>query len=184
MMFGHGGEDNESIFKLVDQMERGIKAAGDINEPLDVAQHDGKLCSLSNRRLTALMMFQSLHRDIVVKAWCKICSDDTQKFEEANSTSSDGLAIEVREGESQHFGAPLFQRGEYAMHELQRVSERHPDDLHLFDLLSKLRVRRSLREPDGCSLTCTQASQALHESAAKMITCRSFSTGRGGARHK
>jgi hypothetical protein len=42
-MFGHGGEDNESIFKLVDQMERGIKSAGAINEPLDVAQHDGNL---------------------------------------------------------------------------------------------------------------------------------------------
>merc|ERR1712086_410600 len=90
MMFGRGGEDNESIFKLVDQLQRSVKSVGDINEPLDVAQHDGKFCSLSNRRLTALMMFQSLHRDITVKAWCRICSDDTQKFEEANSTSTDG----------------------------------------------------------------------------------------------
>ena len=29
-------------------MERGVKSAGEINEPLDVAQHDGKFCSLSN----------------------------------------------------------------------------------------------------------------------------------------
>ena len=61
-----------------------------------------------------------------VKAWCRVNSNDTQKFEEANSTSTDGLAIKVREAESQHFASALFQRGEYAMHELVHVSERHP----------------------------------------------------------
>ena len=81
-MFGHDGIEDASIFKFGDQWQRGIKAAGYINEPLDVAQHDGKFCSLSNRRLTALMMFQSLHRDITVKAWCNIRSSDTQKFED------------------------------------------------------------------------------------------------------
>ena len=35
MMFGHGGEDNESIFKLVDQLQRGETTPGDIHEPLD-----------------------------------------------------------------------------------------------------------------------------------------------------
>ena len=43
------------------------------------------------------------------------------------TTTTDGLAMEVRDGESQHFGSTLFQRVEYAMHELQRVHERHPD---------------------------------------------------------
>ena len=102
MMFGHNGVEDASILKLVDQLQRGVKVAGDINEPLDVAQHNERFYSLSNRRLTALMMFQSLNRDITVKAWCKVCSSDTQKFEEANSTSTDGLTIKVRGGESQH----------------------------------------------------------------------------------
>ena len=70
-MFGHG-EDDESIFKLVDQLQRGDIRASDINEPLDVAQHDGMFCSISNRRLTALMMYQALHRDVEVKLWCEI----------------------------------------------------------------------------------------------------------------
>ena len=74
------------------------------------------------------------------------------------TTTTDGLAMEVCDGESQHFGSTLFQRGEYAMHELQRVHERHPDNYHHFQLLSSLRVRQSLWEPDGCSLTCTHAT--------------------------
>merc|ERR1712083_240137 len=57
MMFGHKGVPDESIFKLVDQLQRDIKRPGDINALLDVAQHEGRFWSLSNRRLTALMMF-------------------------------------------------------------------------------------------------------------------------------
>ena len=34
--------------------------------------------SLSNRRLAALLMFQALHRDRCIKAWCKIVSDNTE----------------------------------------------------------------------------------------------------------
>lgn len=34
--------------------------------------------SLSNRRLAALKMFQALHRDRCIKAWCKIVSDNTE----------------------------------------------------------------------------------------------------------
>jgi len=34
-------------------------------------------------------MYQSLNSDITVKAWCKVCSSDTQKFEEANTTSTE-----------------------------------------------------------------------------------------------
>ena len=44
------------------------------------------------RRLTALMMYQALHRERPVKAWCKICHWDTQKSEEANSTTNEGGA--------------------------------------------------------------------------------------------
>ena len=52
--------------------------------------------------------YAALHRDRTVKARCRICSSDTQKFEEANSTTNEGHGIETRDGESQHFGAPLF----------------------------------------------------------------------------
>ena len=45
MMFGHDGIEDASIFKFGDQWQSGIKVAGDINEPLDVAQHDGKFWS-------------------------------------------------------------------------------------------------------------------------------------------
>jgi len=152
MMFGH----DESIYKLVDQLQRGIKVPGDIDKQLDVVQHNGNFRSLSNRRLTALLMYQNLHRDMTVKAWCKICSDDTQEFEEKNMSTSDGLGIWVREGEkneSKHLGAPLFQRGEYVMHELQRTSDNHPDSRSLLELLASIRIRKSYRELDGSSLT-------------------------------
>ena len=100
MMFGHGGGDDESIVKLVDQLHRGDKTTGDINQPLDVVQHRGNFCSLSNRRLTAVMLHQGLHRDRVVKAWCRTRNCDTQKFEEANTTTNEGLGIDTRDGES------------------------------------------------------------------------------------
>lgn len=160
MMFGHDGIDDESMFKLVDQPLRGEKLPEDINQPLDVAQHQGHFCSQSNRRLSALMMYQALHRDRVVKAWCRICSSDTQKFEDANSTNNEGLGIEVRDGESQHFGGPLFQRGDFALHELNHLAQRHPDYVtDLTEWLAKIRSRPSARGTDGCSLTLTQSSQ-------------------------
>ena len=39
---GHAGEDDSSIFKLVDQLQRGAKKPADIRELLDVAQHNGQ----------------------------------------------------------------------------------------------------------------------------------------------
>jgi len=52
MMFS----DDESIFKLVDQFERGNNRPGDINKHLDVVQCQGNFLSLMNSRLAALMM--------------------------------------------------------------------------------------------------------------------------------
>jgi hypothetical protein len=48
--------------------------------------------------------YQALHRGLEVKevkALCRACSSDTQNFEEANSTEDKGLAIHIRESESQ-----------------------------------------------------------------------------------
>ena len=44
-----------------------------------------------------------------------------------SSIKKDGLGIDRCQGESQHFGAPLFQRGEYAVHELDQPAQRHPE---------------------------------------------------------
>ena len=137
MMF----RDEESIFKLVDKLQRGERAPGGIHEPLDVAPHQGMYCSLSNRRLTALMMYQALHRDVCVKAWCRICNDDTEKFEEANSTRNRGLGVDTRDGDSTHVGAPLFLRAEYVLHELNDLAARRDYSQHLDGLLQQLRAR-------------------------------------------
>ena len=40
-----------------------------------------------------------------------------------------GLGIDVCDGDAQHFGATLFQRGEYVMHELEQLRQRHPGDI-------------------------------------------------------
>ena len=109
-----------------DKLQRGKKAPGGIHEPLDVAPHQGMYCSLSNRRLTALMMYQALHRDVCVKACCRICNDDTEKFEESNSTHNKGLGVDTRDGDSKHFGAPLFQRAEYVLHQLSDTKTTTP----------------------------------------------------------
>ena len=95
MVFG----DGESIFKLVDQLERGDKTPGDINKHLNVVQYQGHFVSLSNRRLAALMMYQSLHRDRIVKAWCRICSSDTEEFETKYKTANHGLGVNVCDGD-------------------------------------------------------------------------------------
>merc|ERR1740121_245561 len=105
------------------------------------------------------MMYQALHRDKVVRAWCKMCSSNTEKFDRSYRTENKGLGIETRDGESQHYGAPLFQRGLYAKHELDGVAQRHPDERQLRELIERLRTRPSRREADGCSLTLSLASR-------------------------
>ena len=67
--------------------------------------------------------------------------------------------IEMHDGESQHFGAPVFKRAEYALHELDRLVHRHPDSDELARLLRQIRARHSEREMDGVSLMLTEASQ-------------------------
>ena len=60
-----------------------------------------------------------------------------------------GLVIETRDCASQQFGAPLFQRGEYALHELSQLAHRHPTDSDLTEVMAKIRARHSAMEPDG-----------------------------------
>ena len=49
-------QNEESVLKLFDQLQRGTEDPGDINECLDVAPHHGKLYSLSTKRLAALQV--------------------------------------------------------------------------------------------------------------------------------
>eukprot|EP00747_Dinoflagellata_sp_TGD_P150832 gnl/TRDRNA2_/TRDRNA2_177152_c1_seq5.p1 gnl/TRDRNA2_/TRDRNA2_177152_c1~~gnl/TRDRNA2_/TRDRNA2_177152_c1_seq5.p1 ORF type:complete len:128 (-),score=22.58 gnl/TRDRNA2_/TRDRNA2_177152_c1_seq5:72-455(-) len=127
------------------------------------------------------MMYQSLHRARVVKAWRRSCSSDTAEFETKYKTENQGLGIDVCNGESQHFGAALFQRGEYAMHELDDLAERHAADVEFARNIAKIRTRHSAREPDGCSLTLTQASQP--SPSCRTARCRSMPPKRDHRRH-
>ena len=43
-----------------------------------------------------MLMYEALHRDIAVKAWCRICNDDKQKLEEANLVFGISLGLRFR----------------------------------------------------------------------------------------
>ena len=77
---------------------------------------------------------------VQLKAWCKICSSDWERFEAAYDTCNSGLGIETRSGESGHFGSPLFNRGAYAIHELHGLAERHPNEAIVHACLSSSRL--------------------------------------------
>ena len=93
------------------------------HEHLDVVRSQSNFVSLSNRRLAASMTCQSLHRDHVVKAWCTICSSDTQSSKSKNKTADHSLRVDVCDGVAQHSAAALFQRGKFVMHELYELHE-------------------------------------------------------------
>lgn len=108
MVFGHGDHAGLSILKLFDELQRGVKSPLEIQRPIDVVESKGMMFALSNRRLTALMMYQSLHRDRLVRPWCRICSSTSAKFIAAMNSKIEGLGVETRPGISQHLGRLLF----------------------------------------------------------------------------
>ena len=128
MMFGHGGQPDESVFKLIDELQRQKKTPDDIREPLDIVQADGKLWCMSNRRFTSLMAFQAWHHDTFVFAHCKVRPSDTDKFVSSFTTLTEGLGIDTRSGESKHIGQPIFDRGEGARFHLRGLTGRHLED--------------------------------------------------------
>lgn len=83
------------------------------NEPLSVCKHEGEYYSVSNRRLTVLLMHQALLRDKVILAEC-VLEAPNMKFFSALTTATRGLSIElhaVRDDEMDealHFHRPLF----------------------------------------------------------------------------
>ena len=49
--------------------------------------------------------------------------------------------MDTREGESQHFGSPVFNRAAYVIHELEQVAKRHEHDAHGKQVEELLEIR-------------------------------------------
>ena len=43
--------------------------------------------------------------------------------------SKPGFGVDICDGDAQHFGATLLQRGEYVMHELEQLQQRRPENV-------------------------------------------------------
>ena len=156
MMFGSGGREDDSIYKFVDQLIRGTKTKSD--DDLEIIVKDGKIYSLSNRRLAAFLMYQSLRREEAVFVNCVVRNPSASKSRKSMTTKTDGLSIAPatrsrRSAQvSQHWGAPLFERGNYVQHELKRLQDKHPLDFQLSNLIDRLATTQPLHEDDGVSL--------------------------------
>jgi hypothetical protein len=155
--------NQSSIYKTFDDLQRNKMAPSDLDEPLDVCYDDGKLWSISNRRLMVLLMYQSLHRDRVVEAKCHIrdISWANYKFRKALTTKNKGLGIDPHSepgtlNNALHSKRPLFDAGTTAntlLTELLTGSE------YEF-VLSVIRLRDSQTHSDAQSLTLTTQSGA------------------------
>merc|ERR1712224_509859 len=105
--------NQQSLFKLFDELQRKCKVPQDIGEPLDVCLHEGLLYSISNRRLFVLLMYQAVHREIPVKAQCILRSKEwaNGKFGRALTSMNEGLGVDSHPGslqEALHHSRPIF----------------------------------------------------------------------------
>lgn len=154
MAFGEEhGNSQESIFKLFDQLFRGNLKPEEV-EPLhvfakvipgeaDVPGNGLGLFSRNNRRLVALLMFQAVRRDAIVKVQCYTYTEEDLKqnprkrawFDQGYDTPQAdtgspepctglGLSIYARRGVSHHRGNPLFNPAETAILSLNRLMSR------------------------------------------------------------
>ena len=91
MIFAHDAREGRSVYETTNQLWRGEITTRDIT-PLEAVYYDGKLWSLSNRRLAALKMYQALSHDVI---WvrCVLRNEQCQKFDRASTTLNDGLGI-------------------------------------------------------------------------------------------
>ena len=87
--------DGSSIYETLRQLDEGELQPSDL-PALDVCEYDGKLWSLSNRRLRVLLMYQAIRRDRLVYATCTLRSLlwKKEKFVHAFDTLNDGLGID------------------------------------------------------------------------------------------
>ena len=61
VIFAHDEREGRSVYETVDGLWRGATTEHEITPP-DVVYYNGKLFSLSNRRLAALKMYQALYK--------------------------------------------------------------------------------------------------------------------------
>ena len=97
MTFQHGEPDN--VGELVQQLIDGTrKPTSHIDEPLDVVQHKGYFLPVAGdvqrkRKLAALSMYQSLHRNTLVMASCRICTGSSSSAAELDLVGTDLLRV-------------------------------------------------------------------------------------------
>ena len=107
----HAFKNGDSVFKLLDDLHRGHRQLQDL-EPLDACYYEGKLWSMSNRRLVVLLWYQSMHRDKTILAPCHLRHPNwkNRKLSNAMTTNNEGLGIEGGRGRqtSLHRGRALF----------------------------------------------------------------------------
>eukprot|EP00928_Gymnodinium_smaydae_P074630 TRINITY_DN57660_c0_g1_i1.p1 TRINITY_DN57660_c0_g1~~TRINITY_DN57660_c0_g1_i1.p1 ORF type:complete len:642 (-),score=77.46 TRINITY_DN57660_c0_g1_i1:117-2042(-) len=151
--------NQHSMFKTFDELQREVLAPDELAEPLDICLHEGKLYSMSNRRLFVLLMYQAVHRNRVVSAPCILrrTSWNSGKFWKALTTDNDGLAIDAYKTvglqQALHLRRPLFDSGSSAMSLLVELLTGSQYEW----LLNHVRLRDSLHQADGHSLTLTDS---------------------------
>ncbi|OLP95908.1 hypothetical protein AK812_SmicGene21905 [Symbiodinium microadriaticum] len=174
--FGEEHENRqESIFKLFLGLFMGHLKPEEL-EPLYVFKHQGPdgtmgLYSRNNRRLVALLMFQAVRRDQLVRVPCRVLDSSDQRWEAPGGRRFDqwfhegydggtGLSIHPRPGrlrEAQHRGYPLFNPARTAIQALHRASSRANDKL-AGDLAQMLLRHVHTRTGHGDEETLTFAS--------------------------
>lgn len=171
LAFGENHENSqEFIFKLFEQLFRQRLTPLELTEenPLEVFlnrgpdQHLG-LYSACNRRLTALLMYQILRRDELVKVHVLVCSPDDPRMKSKWQRCYDGVAglsIQPHEGKrasARHLGLPLFEGNVAVVTDALERARKRPHSQRVQDNLDfvvcRLRHRPSNRKKDDDSVT-------------------------------
>eukprot|EP00929_Paragymnodinium_shiwhaense_P034054 TRINITY_DN18572_c0_g1_i1.p1 TRINITY_DN18572_c0_g1~~TRINITY_DN18572_c0_g1_i1.p1 ORF type:complete len:527 (+),score=37.62 TRINITY_DN18572_c0_g1_i1:117-1583(+) len=151
--FGDSGHDQHSILSLFMDLFTGQAESENFREELHVCKHVGPdghvgLYSRNNRRLIALLMYQSIRRDSLVRVPCRIHSPDDRSpsplghgktlaawfrdgYDPADSIQGCnglGLSIWPRSQRARHRGYPLFRPATTTRRALQRLAERERSD--------------------------------------------------------
>jgi hypothetical protein len=146
-------DDRHSIYQTLDQLWRGCVKPEDL-PALEVVLCDGKLWSLSNRRLADLKMLQMLQQQQTVWVACVLRPPSHPKFRWAKTTDTDGLSIRlscIGDNIPFHMGAPAFNQAAQATNGLKRLVRKHPEVDSSF--LRKVKLAVSKRRTGQDTLT-------------------------------
>ena len=153
--FAHDAHAGQSMYKLLDQVWRGVKRVSDF-EPMDVVRHEGKIYTLRNRRHTVFSMLQRACRDILVMMPVRLYDRGDYKWVEDKFTSTfttrsrDGLGIRLKSFEhganvAMHQGAPAFGvniGGSHWEQQVMKLADQHPHEVDA-NMLLRLKQRLS-----------------------------------------